>query len=92
MGSLMKEVMGRADVTVNPNGILISKDKKEGANDLIDEAIKYNGQLPTNVTPVAPVQRRTTSPAPSNPNQRPATQNATQPPPVTPAATAPFRP
>jgi outer membrane protein assembly factor BamD len=89
---LMKEVMGRADVTVNPNGILISKDKKEGTDDLIDEAIKYNGQLPTNVTPVAPVQRRTNSPTPSNPNQRPATQNATQPPPIAPAGTAPFKP
>jgi outer membrane protein assembly factor BamD len=92
MGNLMKEVMGRADVTVNPNGILISKDKKDGDNDLIDEAIKYNGQLPTNVTPVAPVQRRTTAPATTNPNQRPATQNATQTPPVTPAATTRFKP
>jgi outer membrane protein assembly factor BamD len=92
MGNLMKEVMGRADVTVNPNGILISKDQKEGANDLIDEAIKYNGQLPTNVTPVAPVQRRTTGPAASSPNQRPATQNAAQPPSVAPPATAPFKP
>jgi outer membrane protein assembly factor BamD len=92
VGNLMKEVMGRADVTVNPNGILISKDKKEGANDLIDEAIKYNGQLPTNVTPVAPVQRRTTAPANSNPTQRPRTQNASQPPTVTAPATAPFKP
>ncbi|HVQ36381.1 MAG TPA: outer membrane protein assembly factor BamD [Pyrinomonadaceae bacterium] len=91
MGSLMKEVMGKADVTVNPNGILISKDKPEGATDLIDEVIKYNGQLPTNVTPVAPVQRRPTGTAP-NPGQRPATQNATQTPPVTPATSAPFKP
>ena len=92
MQNLMKEVVGRADVTVNPNGILISKDRKEGANDLIDEAIRYNGQLPNNVTPVAPVQRRTTSPPTSNPGQRPATKNATQTPTVTPAATAPFKP
>jgi len=62
MGNLMQQLSGRADVTVNSNGILISKDKKEGVDDLIDEAIKYNGQLPTNVTPVAPVQR-TTRPA-----------------------------
>lgn len=88
---LMKEVMGKADVTVNPNGILISKDKQDGVNDLIDEAIKYNGQLPTNVTPVAPVQRRPSGTAP-NPGQRPATQNATQPPPVAPATGAPFKP
>ena len=93
VGNLMKEVMGRADVTVNPNGILISKDKQEGTTDLIDEAIKYNGQLPTNVTPVAPVQRRTNGPAPANPGQRPPTQNVNQPAaPVTPASTAPFKP
>ena len=57
MGNLMKQVSGKADVSVRPDGILISKDKKEGRNDLIDEAIKYNGQLPTNVMPQAPVQR-----------------------------------
>jgi outer membrane protein assembly factor BamD len=89
VGNLMKEVLGRADVTVNPNGILISKDKKEGTNDLIDEALKYNGQLPTNVTPIAPVQRGTTRPAPSNPSPRPPTQNANQPTPIAPATSAP---
>jgi len=88
----MKEVVGRADVTVNPNGILISKDRKEGANDLIDEAIKYNGQLPNNVTPVAPVQRRPSRSTTSDPAARPPTQNATQTPAVTPATTAPFKP
>ncbi|HCX30714.1 MAG TPA: hypothetical protein DHU55_13250 [Blastocatellia bacterium] len=89
MGSLLQQVVGRADVTVENDGILISRSKKEGVNDLIDEAIKYNGQLPSNVMPVAPVQRGTSRPASTNPAQRPATQNATQPPPVTPAATAP---
>lgn len=84
MGSLMKEVLGKADITVDKDGILISKDAKEGRGDLIDEALKYNGQLPTNVTPVAPVQRRSTNPTP-----RPAIQNPTQAPPVAPAATAP---
>jgi outer membrane protein assembly factor BamD len=84
MGSLLKEVIGRADVTVNSDGILISKDKKEGRDDLIDEALKYNGQLPTNVMPVAPVQRGTTRPAPANQTPR-STQNATQ----TPAIVAP---
>jgi len=92
MQNLMKEVVGRADVTVNPNGILISKDRKEGTNDLIDEAIKYNGQLPNNVTPVAPVQRRPSRSTPSDPAARPATQNATQPPAVSPATAAPFKP
>jgi len=82
MASLMKEVMGKADVTVDKNGILISKDSKEGRADLIDEAIKYNGSLPSNVTPIAPVQRRPTTPLP-------AAQNPTQAPPSAPAATTP---
>ena len=77
LGNLMQQVMGRADITVNPNGILISKDNKENANDLIDEAIKYNGQLPANVTPVAPVQRAvirqpTTTPRPTENSVQPA--------------------
>jgi len=77
LGNLMQQVMGRADITVNPNGILISKDKKDDANDLIDEAIKYNGQLPANVTPVAPVQRAvirqpTTTPRPTDNSVQPA--------------------
>jgi outer membrane protein assembly factor BamD len=89
MGSLMKEVSGRADVTVGKDGILISKDKKEGVNDLIDEALRYNGQLPANVTPVAPVQHGPIRPATSNPNPRPAIQNSTQSSPSVPASTAP---
>jgi len=56
IGGFWQQVSGRADVTVDKDGILISKDSKEG-NDLIDEAIKYNGSLPTNVTPRTPVQR-----------------------------------
>jgi outer membrane protein assembly factor BamD len=88
MGNLMKEVMGRADVSFNPDGILISKDKKDGREDLIDEALKYNGQLPTNVTPVAPVQRNTRQATPTA-TPRP---NAIQPPPTTPASPAPIKP
>jgi outer membrane protein assembly factor BamD len=68
MGNLMQQVSGRADVTVGKDGILISKDSKEG-QDLIDEALKYNGQLPANATPVAPVQR-------SKPNTTLPKQNA----------------
>jgi hypothetical protein len=81
MGNLMQQVIGRADITVNSNGILISKDKKDDVNDLIDEAIQHNGQLPVNVTPVAPVQRVTRQPV-ANPTPRPATQTAVQPPPT----------
>ena len=88
MGSLIQEVVGRADITVDTDGILISKDKKVGRNDLIDEALKYNGQLPSNVMPVAPVQRGTTRPASAGPSPRP-TQNATQTPSATPALVTP---
>jgi outer membrane protein assembly factor BamD len=82
VGNLVQQFMGKADVTVNTDGILIHKDKKEGINDLIDEALKYNGELPSNVTPIAPVQRGTNRQTPPNP--RPPTQNAIQPPPATP--------
>src|SRR5687768_5756112 len=66
VGDLINQFAGKADVSVSPDGVLISKDKKEGKNDLMDEAIKYNGTLPTNVMPQAPVQRR----------NRPATSQA----------------
>jgi len=56
MGNLMQQVSGKADVTINKNGILISKDGKEGS-DLIDEALRYNGTLPVMTTPDAPTQR-----------------------------------
>lgn len=88
MGNLVQQVLGRADVTVNTNGILISKDKKDDASDLIDEALKYNGELPSNVTPIAPVQR-TTRQAPPNPSPRPANQTGIQSPPTAPATQAP---
>lgn len=67
MGNLMQQVSGRADVTVSKDGVLISKDGKAG-DDLIDEALKYNGQLPVNVTPKAPTQLRPTQPSAPRPN------------------------
>ncbi|HSD47843.1 MAG TPA: outer membrane protein assembly factor BamD [Pyrinomonadaceae bacterium] len=73
MGNLMQQVSGRADVTVTKDGILISKDGKEGA-DLIDEALRYNGQLPERTTPEAPTNR--TRPA-ADPKTRNATSGAT---------------
>jgi len=54
----MQQVSGKAEVSFNKDGVLISKDGKEGT-DLIDEALKYNGELPENRIPVAPVQRNT---------------------------------
>ena len=67
MGNLMQQVSGRADVTVNKNGILISKDGKEGS-DLIDEALRYNGQLPEKRTPDAPTNRSPRSAGSSAPS------------------------
>ena len=64
MGNLMQQVSGRADVTTDKDGVLISKDGKEGT-DLIDEALKYNGQLPERLTPEAPVMRGTSKPTPT---------------------------
>jgi outer membrane protein assembly factor BamD len=70
---VMQEVTGRAEVSFRKDGILISKDGKEGT-DLIDEALKYNGQLPEVRTPDAPVQRGNSRPTEATPG--PATRNA----------------
>ena len=75
MGNLMQQVSGRADVTVNKDGILISKEGKEGS-DLIDEALKYNGQLPARTTPDAPTNRSPRNTA-APPAADPKTRNAT---------------
>lgn len=75
VANVMQQVSGRPDIKVRKDGILISKDGKEGT-DLIDEALKYNGQLPENTTPEAPVQRGTSRPSSATP--APATQNASQ--------------
>ena len=61
MAGIMQEVTGKVNVNAKKDGILISKDGK-GGTDLIDEALKYNGQLPENLTPQAPVQRNTQTP------------------------------
>jgi outer membrane protein assembly factor BamD len=54
--NLMEQVLGTTQVTVDKNGVIISKDDKQG--DLIDAAIRNNGQVPSNLTPNAPVERR----------------------------------
>ena len=59
--NLMTEMLGTIDITVNKNGILISRDKDNAGNDLIDKAIQRGGTLPDDATPTAPVQR--TAPA-----------------------------
>ncbi len=93
MKVLLTEVIGKADISYEPDGILISKDSKEGREDLIDKALEYNGQLPTNVTPIAPVQRGINGSAPpQTPAPKPAVQNATQPGPMAPATAPPIKP
>jgi outer membrane protein assembly factor BamD len=87
MSKLVSEVIGTADVTVNTDGVIISKSSK-GGSDLIDEAIANQGQLKT-VTPL-PVERRRQGPrsfpqgttgtpgkAPAKPATAPATQTPT---------------
>jgi tetratricopeptide (TPR) repeat protein len=78
MGNLMQQVSGRADVTTDKDGVLISKDGKEGT-DLIDEALKYNGQLPEKLTPDAPTQRGTTRPQPTSAQPKTTSGNAVVP-------------
>jgi outer membrane protein assembly factor BamD len=57
MQKLLTEVTGYANVTVDKNGVLISKDKDKG--DLLDQVIANQGTLPDNATPVtAPLNRR----------------------------------
>lgn len=61
MKSITNEIFGVYPVTVNKNGILISKDKNEGG-DLIDIAIARGGQLPDSSAPQAPRGRNTNPP------------------------------
>jgi outer membrane assembly lipoprotein YfiO len=76
MGNLMLQVAGKADVSVGKDGILISRDRKAG-QDLIDQALQYNGQLPSNATPIAPVQLR--EPTPVKPKANDSTSNQPKP-------------
>lgn len=73
MSKLLTEVTGYANVTVDKNGVLISKDKEKG--DLLDQVIANQGILPDNATPVtAPLNRRpTTQPQQQTPANTPGT-------------------
>ncbi|MBC7909051.1 MAG: outer membrane protein assembly factor BamD, partial [Pyrinomonadaceae bacterium] len=67
MKNLANEIFGVQMVTVDKNGILISKDSKEG-NDLIDIAMARGGQLPDNAVRQAPrTTRQPNRPAPQPP-------------------------
>ena len=84
MGNLFQQVSGKADITTNKNGILISKDGKEGS-DLIDEALRYNGSLPALTTPDAPTQRSQpvdAKPRNANSGAAPSASTTTAPPPA----------
>ncbi|HEX8175621.1 MAG TPA: outer membrane protein assembly factor BamD [Pyrinomonadaceae bacterium] len=57
VAKLLTEVTGYANVTVDKNGVLISKDKEKG--DLLDQVIANQGSLPDSSIPVtAPLNRR----------------------------------
>jgi outer membrane protein assembly factor BamD len=94
MSKFLNEVAGTAHVTVNNNGVIISKSSK-GGSDLIDEAIARGGQLPS-LAPIPVEQRRqpprtfqqgtpsTPGKAPANPTTAPATPAPTTQPRTTP--------
>ena len=73
MKNMTNEIFGIYPVTVNKNGILISKDNNEGG-DLIDIAIARGGQLPDSTTPIAPRIRARNQPA-RQPATAPEKQN-----------------
>lgn len=99
MQKLMTEVLGTIDVTVDKNGILISKNDKSGS-DLIDIVLRNQGELPSSAMPnapavVTPVQRRpparTTQPgaSPSTGSVETTGSGAPTQPRTSPAQTAP---
>lgn len=97
ISNILNEIAGSADVTVNNNGVLISKSSKEGG-DLIDQALANQGQIPS-LTPTSIQQQRRqaprtfqqgTTPTPGKPpatNSTPGVIPSTQP--ATTPATAP---
>jgi outer membrane protein assembly factor BamD len=100
MQKFLTEVIGSANVTVDKNGVLISKDGKAGG-DLIDEAIANHGQL-RSVTPKPVEQRRQPPPrqfpqgttgtpgkTPAKPSPAPTNQPTTTPAATVPATTTP---
>lgn len=98
MTKLLTEVTGTANVTVDKNGVLISKDGKAGS-DLIDEAIARGGQLPSVIKPVEHNRRppqqfpQGTQPAPSRgpaqPSAAPGNPTTSAPATTAPSTTAP---
>lgn len=75
MQKVMAEVLGTVDLTIDKNGVLISKDDKSG-NDLIDIVLRNQGELPSNAIPNAP---SVTAPVQRTPPARPAPQNTAPP-------------
>jgi len=75
LGELKTQVMGTASVTVDKNGVLISRD---GKNDLIEKFAQNGGQGFT-TTPIAPTTQRVPPARPviDTPSTPPANQKAT---------------
>lgn len=74
VSKLLTEVTGMANVTVDKNGVLISKDKSKEDKDLLDLVIANQGLLPDNATPVtSPLNRR----PPAQPRVQPASTTTT---------------
>ncbi len=53
---IFREILGTTPVTIDKSGVLISANSDGG--DLLDEAVKNGGQLPSNLTPSPVIQRR----------------------------------
>lgn len=80
LGSVLREVTGTVPITVDKDGVLISKD--DDKQSLIDEAIANGGELRNDRTPNAPtaITRRPparTLVAPTAPASQPATRTGT---------------
>lgn len=72
MQNMMQQISGSANVSTSHDGILITR-HGEG-NDLIDQAIANNGQLPEGVQPVT---QRSAPRAPANPPQATSSPEST---------------
>ena len=90
MAKILTEVVGSAVVTVDKNGVLISRDNKAG-NDLIDEAVANQGEI-RSITP-KPVEQRRQAPrtfpqgTTPTPGKAPATKPTVVGPPAQPTTT-----
>ncbi|MGH3850514.1 MAG: hypothetical protein ACRDRT_12570, partial [Pseudonocardiaceae bacterium] len=57
MSSVMTEISGSANVEVDKDGVLVSRNRSDEKRDLLDAIIERQGELPPLTTPTAPVSR-----------------------------------